>query len=151
MPMPTFPLINGRRFSFASLDCRVRGIPVVGIKELSYSDKLEPGAVRGTKAQSLGRTLGDYECDGSITIYREEFDALVAELGDGYGGIAFDITAHYADEGQPTSTDEVRGCRIKNVENNPSQGTDPLEVKLDLDVMYILRNGKCLLPGLVKG
>lgn len=151
MAMPQYPLINGRRYSFASIDFRMKGIAVVGVKEITYSDKLEPAKVKGTKAQPLGRTLGDYEPEASVTMYREEFDELVAQLGDGYGGIAFDLVCHYADEGAPTSTDEVRGCRIKSVENQHSQGTDGLEVKLELDCMYILRNGKCLLPGLVKG
>lgn len=151
MAMPPYPLINGRRLSFTSIDLRVRGIAVTGVKEINYSDKLEPAKVMGTKAQALGRTLGPYECEGSLTLYKEDFNELIAQLGDGYGAVAFDVVVHYAEEGLQTSTDEVCGCRIKNVEDSPSQGGDPLEVKIDLDPMYILRNGKCLLPGLVKG
>lgn len=146
--MAQYPLINGHRYSFSSLEANIAGIPVPGISELSYNDGLEPGAIEGTSPQRLGRTRGKYESDGSMSMYRQEFDELTARLGDGYGERSFNIVASYADDGQPTVTDRLVGCRIKKVDNQAQKGSDPLEVKLELDIMYIERNGKTLVKNL---
>lgn len=146
--MATYPQVNGNRYDFSSVEFNLRGRTYVGIKEIQYSDELEPGDVRGTLPQRVGRTRGEYKTEGSCTMYRQEFDELVADLGDGFGEVPFDAVVTYANDGQPTITDKLVGCRIKKAENSHSQGTDPLEVKLDLDFMYLLRNGKALVKGL---
>jgi hypothetical protein len=137
-----FPLINGRRYSFASCRLRIGGREITGFKEISYTHSMERTKVRGVGAQPLGMTRGEYEAEGSVVLYREDWDELRDALGDGFMESIFDIAVSYADEGQTTKTDELRGCSFASNEKNPSQGTDALEVSLDLDVTYILENGK---------
>jgi hypothetical protein len=137
-----YPLINGHRYSWASATIKAQGLELIHIKEISYSHSLEPGAVRGTGAQKLGRTRGEYDAEGSMTLQREQWDDLRNKLGDGYLEKSFPISVSYAEDGLPVVTDELAGVRIKSVENSPSQGTDALEVSLELDVMYIIENGK---------
>jgi hypothetical protein len=150
MPLPSYPLINGRRYSFASIEININGEAILGCKELQYTEALEPGEVRGAGPQVLGRTLGDYSVEGSVTVYREEWDAILEKLGAGYMAKVFDVVATYAEEGAPTKTDKLAGCRIKNVEQSNSQGTDALEVKLDLHVFYLLRDNVAAIPNLRK-
>lgn len=137
-----YPLINGKRRDFSSLELVVSGLIFTGVKAVDYSDSLEPGIVYGTGALPIGTTRGQYKAQGSITLYRAEFDALIATLGDAYMEKYFDVVASYADDGDSAVTvDTLVGCRIKNVGNSHSSGGDALEMKIDLHVHYIKRNG----------
>lgn len=140
--MATVPLVNGNRYDFASIELRIRGQIFTGFKEISYSHKLEPGEVRGSAAQPIARTRGEYSAEGSLTLYRQEYDELVAVLGDGFMETEFEGTVTHAERGQPTITDRLVGVRIKSDDSSYSQGADALEVKLDLSIMYLLKNGK---------
>lgn len=132
-----YPLINGHRYSYASIEADVNGKKFYGHREISYSQDLEPGEVRGAHSQLLGRTKGELKAEASLTTYMEEWKELLDALGDGYMEKSFDITVSYAEDGRPTVTDKLRGCRIKRVEESHSQGTDALAVKIDLHVLWI--------------
>lgn len=136
-----YPLINGNRYSWASVRIRVGSTEYMDVTEISYSHTMERGTVRGVGAQKLGMTRGEYDAEASITFLKEGFDQLVEALGEGYMEIPFDVAVTYADEGQDTNTDQLVGCRISSIEKNPSQGTDGLTVSCELDVQYIIENG----------
>lgn len=150
MTAPRYPLVNGVRYSFASIEFDVAGKVILGMKEIAYTETQEPGEIRGTSSQLLGRTAGDYGVESSCTMYREEWDDLLDTLGEGYLRTVFDINVTYADEGAPTKTDKLVGCRIKSVEQSNSQGTEGLEVQLELHVMYLLRDNRAGIPNLRK-
>lgn len=141
-----YPAINGVRHSFASIDLTVKGKRFVGFKEVNYNQDLEPGEVRGAHPELLGRTIGDLKNDGSLTLYEEEWKELLEALGDGYMQQSFDITVSYSHGNEAinigVTTDELIGCRIKKIDKSRSQGTDGLEVKLDLHIMRIKLDGK---------
>ncbi|HWL89420.1 MAG TPA: hypothetical protein VNO21_26630 [Polyangiaceae bacterium] len=136
-----YPLINGVRYDFSSIETNIAGLSTLGVAELTYSDNLEPGELFGTHAQRLGRTRGQYKAEGSITLYRAEGDDLIVRLGNGFLEVVFDIYAFYAEADQPLVTDSLIGCRIKKPDVSNSAGSDPLKIKFDLDLMYILHNG----------
>lgn len=144
-PLPTFPLINGNRYDFTSLECMVNGVPYRGLKSLDYEDGLDPKKSYGTSAQPLGRNRGVYDASGSAEFYREDWNViapLLAALGNGGLGEAnFLIVAQYGDFGAQNVTDQLIGCRIKKVSNSHAQGASELTVKVELDIMSILRNG----------
>lgn len=147
-----YPLINGVRRDFSSIELFIASVPFIGFKAIDYNDGLEPGVVMGASAMPIGVTRGQYKAEASITMYRSEFDLLVANLAaqgatslplpKGYMEVFFDISVSYADDADTkVSKDEIVGCRIKKVNNSHSQGSDALEVKLDLHVHHITRNG----------
>lgn len=146
-----YPNSNDPRFDFSSAEIHVAGKVIRGIKEISYSDDLEPGKVHGTYAQAVGRTRGSYNCEASITLFKEESSELIKALGDGFAEKSFDVVVMYAEKGASTVRDVIKGCRIKKTEASGSSGnSDALEVKHDLDPMYILWNGKSALKKLLK-
>jgi hypothetical protein len=147
MPIES-PLINGDRYDFASIIAHINGGLVLGVKEISYKNSKERGEVRGTSPQKLARTRGQYKCEASATLYRREFDELITQLGDGYMEIVFPITVSYANDGQPLVTDTIVGCTINEDDHSNSSGTDPTEVKLTFDPMYILIKGIAPIKGL---
>ena len=106
-----YPMINGLRYSWASVRIQADGNEYVDIKDITYSHTIDRGEVRGSGPQLLGFTRGEYKAEGSITFLKEGYDALIAAFGDGYLEHVFDIAVSYADEGQPTVTDQLVGCR----------------------------------------
>jgi len=169
-PQLSYPLINGVRYDFSAIALSATNIaPTAGIvsaasdgavptgptftglKSISYSEGLKPSKVHGTSPYPIGRTRGTYEADGSIEIYRSEFDNFkgILELiggGLGYLEVTFDLTVNYAYGALPLTTDTVVGCRIMKSSNSGTSGSaDALTIKLDLDVMYIKHNGN---PGI---
>lgn len=141
MPI-AFPLINGVRHEWSSAELKIKEKIYQGIKEVSYNDKLEPTKVYGVHAQPIGRTRGVYSAEGSITVYLEEYDLIINDLGDGFMEVPFDIVSAFTETNVRSVTDTLVGCRFKGNDHSMSQGADPLVRKIDLDIMFILWNGK---------
>jgi hypothetical protein len=149
MPSQTplaYPLINGRTYSFSSLEIWAGRVPIpqVAFKSINYTDKLTPGVMRGTSPHKLARTRGEHDPTGDCEIYRLAFENLKLTLG--VGGIGFMeteflILVQYADTGMPVIRDSLVGIRITEVAASNQSGTDPTAVKLTLDPMSILWNG----------
>jgi hypothetical protein len=143
-PPIQYPLINGHRYSFASIEARFNGIPIIGFKSLNYSDELAPGEVYGSRPQLLGATRGKQKASADFEMYRLEFEALKATLGIGgvgFGEQKFDIVAQYAELGQPVITDTVVGFRIQKVEFSNADGTDAIVAKVTGFPLRVLFNG----------
>lgn len=144
----SYPLVNGNRFDWSSVEIKFQGEIITGVKDVSYSHTLEPTKVYGTNAQPIGRTRGVYSADGSVTLYKSESKVLRQLLAgggtNGYGEVSFDIIVNYAENGEDPIVDELIGCRIKGEESSHSQGADPLEEKITLDIMFVRRDGQHL-------
>ncbi len=142
--MADYPKINGQIYSFASIEVKVGVQVFTGFTDLSYTQTLEPGIFRGTRPEKLARTIGEHNVEGSFTLVKEEYQELIAALGDGYMETEFDITATYSETNAPITTDVLVACRITSEEDSHSQGTDALVIACDLDIIKMTRNG--LLP-----
>jgi hypothetical protein len=147
MPLPgTGRKINGLVYDYSSVTIVINKIPFQGVTEISYSDTLEPGVLRGTSAYMRGRTRGMYESESSFTMSKEDFEPLKQALASlGFGGFMetpFLISVSYAEQNSPIITDTIEGCRIKHQENSHSAGnSDGLVTKVDLSVFRIGWNG----------
>lgn len=136
-----YPLINGHRFSWASIEAQFgdAGL-IIGLKSINYSPKLDPGKVYGTAPQKIGRTRGKADETADCEMLRLEFENLKETLGNqgiGYGETAFDIVVQFHEDGGPTLTDTIIGCRITAVDLSNADGTDASMAKLTLDPMRI--------------
>lgn len=138
----SYPLVNGVRYEWSSAEIKLNGLTFLGIKEVAYNHKLEPSKVYGVHPQPIGRTRGVYSAEGSVTMYLSEANQLIESLGDGYMEQNFDMVVTYAEIDQDSITDEIIGCRIKSDDSSLSQGADALVKKFDLDVMFLIRNGR---------
>lgn len=72
------PMINGVVHSWATLAVAITGIPVTGIKKISYKDSQTIENVYGAGQKPIGRGYGRIEYSGSITLERGEIEALRA-------------------------------------------------------------------------
>jgi len=137
----TYPQINGHAYDYSSIEIDINGTIYVGVKEISWNQTMEKGKVRGTNPQVLARTRGEYEAEGSITMYPQEYTDVITALGDGYMEQQFNVVVSYSEVGQNTQTIRLLGCEIKSEESGGSQGTDPLEDAIDIDIIQVERNG----------
>jgi hypothetical protein len=136
------PVINGHKYGWASVEAHVDGIPQREFTEIAYSAKVDVGKARGAGTRVLGRTRGEADHEGSVTMLKAEAERWFTRLGHGFMLKSFPITVSYDETGDGgVKTDSLLGCRITNVEDNPKTGTDPLTVKVDLHIMRIRYNG----------
>ena len=143
LPGLFYPLINGRRYDWSTIEAKIAGSLLgLGLKEIDYAPKLEPGEVRGAGASVIGRTRGLASYKASMTLLKEEFNLFIGSLGPGYGEEPWDLSVSYADDlGPLTATDTLIGCRIVEPSQSQSQTSEGLVVKVELSVMRILLNG----------
>lgn len=149
--MATFTVINGKAYSHSSCEIRIDDVATPFIKEISYTDTLEPGEVRGTSAQLLSRTRGDYKAEASLTFSsRGAAEECRERWGDGWMEREFSVVITMKEDDMSTIVDTLVKCRVKKSETGSSQGADPNEEQWDLHPMYILKNGWSPFQGLVK-
>ncbi|NQY04497.1 MAG: hypothetical protein HRT76_14765 [Halieaceae bacterium] len=152
MALPGIPsavgqLINGQRYDFSSIEANFGPSSFTNFQAISYSDTLEPGIQRGQSSKKLGRTRGEYNATGSITLLKEDVPTLLAALAalgqGGYMEAVWDLTATYSGgltDLVPT-VDALIGMRITEIGDDHSIGSDVLVNELTLDIMEITRGG----------
>jgi hypothetical protein len=148
-----YPLVAGDRFDASSIELKLNGKKYIGIKQLKYKQSLEPGEVRGLSPQVLGFTRGQYKVEGSIQIYREEFQDLITDLSLIAVGLLeanFLATINYSEKNPlngslPTGvvgsdmTDQIVGMRFTSTDHSVDAGSsDPLVVELPFLARYLL-------------
>lgn len=141
-----YPLINGVRFDYSSVEINVAGVVFGGVKSINYKWTLDPGEIRGTRSQVVGRTRGQYGAEGSLEMYKLEYEQLITLLSaggsKGYAEVPFLINVGYSENVTDVMADQLIGCRLKSGENSGSEGNEALVVKCDLHIMRISENGK---------
>lgn len=147
--MVSYPMVNGKRHSWASVELRVNSDIILGITEIDYKASLDPGEVRGAGSAPIAFTMGNSSFEGSFSILLEEFNALVSKLGAGWMGNAIEIIVSYDESGSGLTTivDTIQGVRMTSVENSLSaSSTDPTVRKLPFKALNILYNGQAATP-----
>lgn len=144
-----YPVINGRRYSWASVAIKLRGQEYTGIKSINYKDSLKPTKVMGVGPFQRGRTKGVYEASGDMELFLQDaahFRKALAEENASYGLVEFDVLVQFTENDEdPVVEHKVVKCRWAEVDNSNSQGADATTEKASLDVTWIERDGLCLL------
>lgn len=145
--MPVSPLINGHRYSYASIELAVQfgagAVQIItDVDDISYSESLEIGFKQGTSRTPLGWTSGTYTPgDCALQLGKSTFtESIVLAVGDGWLGINLNCNIAYADAGEIVCVDTLI-ARIVGVEDAHSYGSDALHASLKLKPFTILRNG----------
>lgn len=103
----------GKMQGWNNVTLNLLGRDVEGITELEYSDSTEKENIPGAGKFPIGRGEGNYEAKASITLHKEEYDALQAALpGRRLAEILpFDAVVEYA-----MSDGKIQKDRLRNVE-----------------------------------
>jgi hypothetical protein len=147
--LPTAPLINGRRFSYSSIEMNfLAGVfvgRIIDIDEITYSEQLDIGFRRGTSKIPLGSTSGIWEPqEGSFSIGKSTFTAFMAAIAATSGqwlGQNFVLNVNYNDEGEALTTDVLTG-RFTGQENAHAHSADALKMTIKfMLVIPVVTNG----------
>lgn len=77
IPIPV--LINQISYAWSDVQLSIaKNLPIVGITEINYSQKRKFTSNYGAGSQPITKSFGNVEYTGSITIYKEEYEALKA-------------------------------------------------------------------------
>ena len=141
MPL-SYPRINGLTFDYSSIELVINGATFTGVTEISYSQTLEPGILRGTSSGKLARTRGEYNAEGSLTMSLEEYQLMRLGLGVAFMETSFLINVAYTALGATIQVDQLLGCRVTGSEASHTQGSDALVKTVPLDIMEILEDNQ---------
>jgi hypothetical protein len=144
MSAPQYPLIQGKRYDWSSIDIALGkvsgGAPVPrlrGYKGLDWSQKLDGKPSRGNAAVPLGHTRGQYSATASMTLHKVEWDYMRLQLGSGYGELDLNITATWIESGLEHKCELV--VRIGEEKESGKEGGDEPEVSLSLIVLQPIK------------
>lgn len=141
-------LINGIAYGWSEIVFGLDGITFSAIKAITYRDKIDRGKLRGTGMRVLAKTSGEHDAEAEFEIAEEEYRTLIRLLGDGYMRKLINVSVSYSnDDGtgtvaSPAVHTDTFAARMASDEHAHTQGTDPLTIKIGLDVFGpIFRDG----------
>lgn len=123
-----------------SITVNLLGRDVEGISTLAYDDNVTKENAYGAGGMPIGRSRGNYEAKASVTLYKEEVDAIQSALPSGkrIQDIApFDIIAEYVREDGSILKDVIRNAEFTNNAVDVKQGDGTMATQYTLIVSHI--------------
>ena len=148
-PLPNAPLINGRRYSYSSIEMNFLAGGFVGrvidIDEINYTEQLDIAFRQGTSRLPLGSTAGTWvPQEGTFSIGKSTWSIFLLSLAIPNGqwlGKNFVLNVNYNDDGEPNTTDVIT-ARFTGTENAHAYGPDALHVTVKfMPVLPFVTNG----------
>jgi len=145
-----YPLVNGYRHSWASIEVKVAG-QIYYATAVNYSRKRSRTKVKENHPDPTAKTRGSNDYDADIELLLSEYNALQAALinqanqqglNGGYGDVFFQVIVSYTENGLDTVTDTILGCTMDSTEAANAEGTDPSKRKFEMSPLKILFNGQ---------
>lgn len=125
----------GEMLGWNAIRVNLFGRDVEGITGISYTDTETKENVYGAGKYPVGRSRGNYEAEASMTLYKEEADALRLASPVRLQEIApFDVVVQYVALNGAIQTDVLRNCEFTNdgVEVEQADGSITTEYTLIL-------------------
>lgn len=137
-----YPLVNGCRHSFSSVELNLAGLIFVGFTAINYTRTRSRTMVYGPHPDPIGKTRGKNEYKADCELYFAEFNLFKSTLGPGYGDIPFSVQVTYTENGFDTIIDTILGCTLDSTEASNAEGTDPTKRKFEMNPIKILFNNE---------
>lgn len=138
MPVTT-PLINGINYDWANITLVLFGIPVYGIVKIAYKRKQKKDNNYGFGQDPISRGYGNREYEGSIEIYQDELQFLIAAAPDRdiLKIQPFDIQVIFSGLKVPYTKHVLRACEFTEDDFSAAQGDTKLLVTMPLIIASI--------------
>ena len=135
------PLINGINYSWANISLVLFGVPVAGITKIEYKKSQKKENNYGAGTQPVSRGYGNYEYEGSIELYTEEWKRIIAAAPDRDPMMIppFEIQVVYSGRGVVTEKDVLKAVEFKQDMLSTSQGDTKMLVTVPLVIGLIER------------
>lgn len=144
--MADFPVINGRRFSWASAESKHDGVIFTGIKSVSWKQSLKSAKVPGHGIYPIGRTSGEYEAEAEVEWYTQDLNAfrkaMAAKAPNGsYAFQEFETLVQFDNTVDGVHTVKLVRCRMEEEDASTAVGGDATTEKVKYSVMWIEKDG----------
>ncbi|MEC3876136.1 MULTISPECIES: hypothetical protein [Chryseobacterium] len=113
---------------------------VVGITELAYDDTTKKENVYAAGQYMVGRSEGNYEAKASVTLLKEEVDAILDTLPPGtrlQDIEPSDIVVQFAMKTGKIRKDIIRNAEFTGNSIDVKQGDGSIAIKLELIISHI--------------
>lgn len=142
MATDTTTIINkfGQMTGWNNVGVNLLSRDVEGITELAYDDTVKKENAYGAGKFPVGRGEGNYEAKASITLFKEEVDALQSALPPGQriqDILPFDINVQYEKKDGSIQKDRIRNCEFTNNAVDVKNDDGTISIKLELIVSHI--------------
>lgn len=137
------PLVNGIAYHWANINLVLFGVPVVGIRAISYKRKQAKENIYGAGVKPIARGYGNEEYEGSIELLTDEWKAIIAGSPNNnpLEISPFDIPVIFEGEGVPFGQDTLRMVEFLEDPLATKQGDTSITVTIPLIIGGIDRNG----------
>jgi hypothetical protein len=135
------PLINGTSHSWSDITVNILGVPVPGIRAVSYTEKQEKVDNYGSGRRPVSRGYGKIEVEASVTMLSEEVLALQKAVSSKniLDIPPFDILVSYMPKNSTNiTTDILKNCEFKQNVRDTKVDDTSIEVQLDLICSHIV-------------
>jgi hypothetical protein len=149
-----FPLVNGLRHSWASIEINLNGAIFYGTG-VNWSRKRARTLVRVNHPDPVGKTRGNNEYTGDVELLLAEANLFQSQLiaaanqqnlNGGYGDVFFSVLVQFTELGLDTVTVQLLGCTADSWEQSNAESTEGSKVKMELSPLKVLINGQDDLP-----
>lgn len=133
----------GTMTGWNSVTANFLGRDAEGISKLSYDDTEALENVYGAGKYPIGRSSGNYEAKCSMTLYKEEIDALKLALPKGkrlQDVASFDIVVVYAKSDGSITKDIIHNVQFTSDGVDISQGDGTVQTEYPMIVSHITWN-----------
>lgn len=139
--MANTPLINGINYAWANVSFVLFGVPITGITKINYTRKQKKENNYGAGSNPVSRAYGNYEYEGSIELYTDEWKLIIANSPnrDPLSIPPFDIPVVFANNGQTPDKDVLKGVEFMEDPFAGNQGDTKLMVTIPLIIALIDR------------
>jgi len=139
--MPITPLINGINYSWANVSLVLFGVPVIGITKIDYKAKQDKKNNYGAGPYPVSRGYGNYEYEGSIELYLDEWKRIIAASPerDPLQIAPFDIPVIFGGSRVTADKDVLRSVEFLENPLSTGQGDSKILVTIPLIIASIER------------
>lgn len=134
-------LINGVNYSWSNISFLAFGVPLIGITEITYTRKQKKENNYGAGEYPTSRGYGNYEYEGSITVYLDEWKNFIAAAPnrDPLQISAFNVPVVFGGSRVTANKDILIGVEFLEDPMDSKQGDTKIMVKIPLIIADISR------------
>ena len=134
----TIPLVNGVNYAWSNVKLVLFGVTVTGVTKIAYKAKQKKDDNYGQGTYPISRGYGNYEFEGSITIYKDEWAAIIAAAPgrDPMQIPWFDVQVTYGGSRVTATCDTLKACEF--LEDPLSVGQNDTKIMIDIPLKIAL-------------
>ena len=133
------PLVNGVNYAWSNVTWMWYTLPLIGIKAISYEAKQKTELNYGAGVQPISESVGNYEYDGEIEIYLDEWNKIIqsAPNNDPLQIPRSDMQVIYGGTRVAAKADILQAVKFMNDPVQVKQNDGSIIVKIKLSIAGI--------------